>query len=215
MFGDLPHLDAPQHFFSAPLTFTHGRFDLYGRFHPIVEACGAVRCHLSPVDALIEVVQMMQIGMECQVVPAAVVDPSHFKGAGDRGYRADLHLGWPACNGKLMLRFTGRLATYSRVLTSNQAVEPSPTCLQVDEDSLAAFSRLREFAGLFAWSETITQILQWDAERLTGVVRRVLDTIDIEHGDASQVNQIAMFDPEFEQWHFVALNLAEPNKPSQ
>lgn len=94
-------------------------------------------------------------------------------------------------------------------------MEPSPTCLQVDEDSLAAFSRLREFAGLFAWSETITQILQWDAERLTGVVRRALDTIDIEHGDASQVNQIAMFDPEFEQWHFVALNLAEPNKPSQ
>lgn len=213
MFGDLPHLNAPQGFFTAPLTFTHGRFDQHGHFHPIVEACGAVRCHLSPVDALIEVVQMMQIGMECQVVPAAVLDHSHFKDAHGSGYRADMHLGWPACNGKLMLRFTGRLATYSRALTSHQAAEPSPPRLQADEDSLAEFSRLRELAGLFAWPETISQVMQWDPERLTGVVRRALDTIDIGHGDASQVNQIAMFDPEFEQWHFVALNLAEPNYP--
>ncbi|MDK1380764.1 hypothetical protein [Ralstonia pseudosolanacearum] len=109
MFGDLPHLNAPQGFFTAPLTFTHGRFDQHGHFHPIVEACGAVRCHLSPVDALIEVVQMMQIGMECQVVPAAVVDHSHFKDAHGSGYRADMHLGWLACNGKLMPRLTGRL----------------------------------------------------------------------------------------------------------
>ncbi|MGA4249688.1 hypothetical protein ACI2SX_24440 [Ralstonia nicotianae] len=59
-----------------------------------------------------------------------------------------------------MLRFTGRLATYPRALTSSQAAAPSPPLLQVDKDSLAVFSRLRELAGLFAWSETIAQILQ-------------------------------------------------------
>ncbi|MGC5804834.1 hypothetical protein SNK19_17055 [Ralstonia pseudosolanacearum] len=210
MFDDLPHLDAPQGFLTAPLTFICGRFDPHEQFLPITEADGVVRCHLSLIDALIETVQILRIGTPCYVAPTALLASSHFKHAHGTGYRADMHLGWPACNGKLLLRSTGRLATYSRTLVSNPAEEaPQPSALQVDAGSLAVFARLREFAGLFAWSETIAQQLRWPSRKQIEAAEHALDSVELRHGEASDVNQIAMFDPEFGQWHFVAMHLAE------
>ena len=103
MFDDLPRIDVQQGFLTSPLTFIHGRFDPHEQFLPITEADGVVRCHLSLIDALIETVQILRIGTPCYVAPTALLAPSHFKHAHGTGYRADMHLGWPACNGKLRL----------------------------------------------------------------------------------------------------------------
>ncbi|HET6555447.1 MAG TPA: hypothetical protein VFG49_18105 [Dyella sp.] len=74
---------------------------------------------------------------------------------------------------------------------------------EIDEVTFAEFSKLRERAGLFAWQETNAEILNWTDTRLHGAVARLVETVEFAPGDIPDCNQIAMFDPEFGQWHFV------------
>ncbi len=76
---------------------------------------------------------------------------------------------------------------------------------EVDDLTLAAFSRIRESAGLYAWQEAARNVLNWSRSRQQTVVERALDSISLLRSDASGCNQLALFDPEFEQWHFVPL----------
>ncbi|WP_051974796.1 hypothetical protein [Cupriavidus necator] len=45
----------------------------------------------------------------------------------------------------------------------------------------------------------------WDSSRLTTAFGRAAETIAFTQGDIADCNQIAMFDPEFGQWHFVPM----------
>ncbi len=149
-------------------------------------------------------------------MPAGTIDRDWFLDVDGKGYIAGIHLGWPACEGRLLTRPSGGLASYARWMHHWTESPALPPTFEIDQDVLNVLSRVRECAGLFAWAETNATVLQWSSSRLAHVVQRALTSIEVTCGEAAQANQLAMFDPEFEQWHFVARDAAEiePCDPS-
>jgi len=82
---------------------------------------------------------------------------------------------------------------------------------EVTTDALIAYVRVREAAGLFAWQETHASVLQWSPARLAGVVQRALYSMDVTLQGEQRALQLALFDPEFEQWHFVPQDIVTPH----
>ncbi len=175
----------------------------------------AVTCFLSPFDAVIEAVHGVTLGRFYHVVAASEVDWSVFRDADRLGFIADIHLGWPATDGNLLLRPSGRLGRYCRMM---HHWARHPLTFEVDPVVLAEYSRIRERAGLFAWQETHREVLKWNTQRLYEVVERAFDSIERIQRDAADCKQIALFDPEFAQWHFVPVaespNASPPGFPA-
>ncbi|RDK03185.1 hypothetical protein [Paraburkholderia lacunae] len=166
-----------------------------------VELGRAMTCYLSPVDALIEVLQLNQmLGTQYGVMPAQLVPAERWRDADGRGLIANVHLGWPVQNGRLLLRPAGALGGYGRMM-HHWAREPLR--FEFDETVLAEVTRLHEWAGLFAWRETLEEVRAWKPERVARVVARALASIGVARGDVTQCRQVALFDPESGQWHFV------------
>jgi hypothetical protein len=163
--------------------------------------CGpAILCYLSLVDALIEVLQFSRIGQHFKVMPAQLVPSEAFRDSDGRGLIADVHLGWPVVDGQILLRPGGALGGCTRMM-HHWAREP--LSFEFDEIVLAEVTRLHEWAGLFAWRETLDHVRGWEPDRLGRVVAHALTSIELTRGDVTQCRQVALFDPEIEQWHFV------------
>ncbi|KWW33344.1 hypothetical protein ACUXAV_006558 [Cupriavidus metallidurans] len=161
----------------------------------------AVLCFLSPVDALIEVVQLGRIGRQFQVLPAPLVPPDAFLDRDGRGLMIDLHLGWPVANGKLLLRPGGAMARYSREM---HHWSRAPLRVEFDETVLAEVARLHERAGPFAWREALDHVRNWKPDRLCRAATRALASIEMARADLFACRNVAMSDPEMEQWHVVS-----------
>lgn len=159
----------------------------------------AVACFLSPVDALIEAERFRQMGLCYRVTTAVSLPQDTFKDADGRGLIADVHLGWPVLNRCLLTRPSGALGGYARVM-HHWAREP--LSFEFDEQVLAEVGRPHEWAGLFAWRETLDDMRAWSALRLMRVAQRALASIELTQIDAT-CYQVALFDPEAERWHFV------------
>ncbi|QIN63451.1 hypothetical protein SBC1_34900 [Caballeronia sp. SBC1] len=78
-----------------------------------------------------------------------------------------------------------------------------PPRFEVDAVMLAEYSQYRELAGLYAWQETAANILSWSERRIDLLAERALGSIELTRGEPKDYKQIALYDPEFEQWHFV------------
>lgn len=82
--------------------------------------------------------------------------------------------------------------------------EPDGLTFEFDTDVLGEYSRLREMAGLYAWQETDAEIRRaWTEGRMTALAQRAVEMVEVTDGEDIDFNQLAVFDPEFEQWHFV------------
>lgn len=163
----------------------------------------AITCFLTPFDAMIEAAHLTRLGKPYLVMSASDLGRHMFRDLDGRGLVADIHLGWPTKSGRLLLRPSGRLARYSRV-THQWARDP--LMFEVDDIALAEYAKLRELAGLYAWQETAREFLNWPPERRYTVIEYAIDSIgSVERSGkgASECEKIALFDPEFEQWHFV------------
>jgi hypothetical protein len=85
-----------------------------------------------------------------------------------------------------------------------------PEAFGVDASALAVLERLYEGAGLYAWRETNKQAQPWAwtvaqrAKKIEAAVRSTR-TVMLPKGpnQALEDSTLALFDPEFEQWHFV------------
>jgi hypothetical protein len=77
-----------------------------------------------------------------------------------------------------------------------------PLRFEFDEVVLAEVSHLHEWAGLFAWRETLVGVRTWKSDRLACVVAHALATIEMARGGVAQCAQVALFDAESGQWHF-------------
>lgn len=77
-----------------------------------------------------------------------------------------------------------------------------PPRSEVDPITLETIDSLHEQAGLFAWRETHQAIHEWDEARLGKALRTAPVAVV---ADASKRDGIGLFDPEFWQWHVVAL----------
>ena len=167
-----------------------------------IELGRAITCYLSTVDALLEVLQLSQIGKQYAVMPAQLVPADLWRDADGQGLITNVHLGWPVLNGRLLLRPGGALAGYTRMM-HHWAREPLR--FEFDEVVLAEVTRLHELAGLFAWREALDHVRAWTPERAGRVVARALTSIGVARGDGTKCEEVALFDPESGQWHFVPL----------
>lgn len=189
-------------FLATPPSFVLCLDDENGNYHPPQEQGGGVPCHLMLTDALIELAQLQRLGTPHHLVSAGLVDRSFFLDSDGLGYIACVHLGWPARDGVLCTRPSGGLAAYYRRVHVSAAAGPPPSTFQIDA-ALDEVNRIRELAGMFAWQETAALTEDWTIKQMERIAARALNMVQVQRGDVSQVNQIALFDPEFEQWHYV------------
>jgi hypothetical protein len=159
----------------------------------------AAACYLSPMHAAID--GLVGSRSEMEVRSATSIKHQMFRNAEGKALVADIRLGWPVVDGKIALRPDDSLGTYSRAL---YVESPGLSMLEVNESVLAEADWLHEQAGLFAWRDTCKGLRNWDRTRFARVAFDAVRSMRTgKSSDCSRVRQIALFDPEFEQWHFV------------
>ncbi|MFM0340904.1 hypothetical protein [Paraburkholderia fungorum] len=157
----------------------------------------AVRCFLSPLDALIEASCLANSGRDYEVVTASAIDRSAI--CDDRGQRlfACFHQAWIGRQGRILLRTNGLPVADCRLIR-----RPPPGELlrfELDADTLEALDEVRQLAGLFAWLETVQDLARWTNARLQGAVQRALRTMPTVERPDTGSEQFVMFDPELGQ----------------
>lgn len=197
--------DAAQGFFkSLPawvLTFRDEEgFECIGK--ESTQAGLAASCYLSPLDAAIEAAQLTKAGRPHHVMAASAFDLGAFLDERGSELVVAVHVGWPAHNGVLLRHPDGRPGRCCKLL--RQALGIPPT-FEADAGTLAPYGRFREQAGLFAWTETLCEVRKWPATRLRHVATKAVAAITsrCEANHWKTATQLAAFDPEFGQWHFV------------
>lgn len=167
----------------------------------------AMLTYLSPFDAWIEAAYASKPGKLYRVIDASTFDPREM--ISDLGGRLNvgLHLGWAAFDGKLLAKPSGELVGYMAL----QTLAVAPADMEDIEFTLNAENRkqidlFHEKAGLFAYSESLAASMKWGEHRLDQEVALAMQnapaTCDASSAD---INQIAVYDLEAKQWHFVAL----------
>lgn len=72
------------------------------------------------------------------------------------------------------------------------------------DETLEQVERLHERAGRFAWRETYAHMLEWEQGRMQQALTRSVNTMEPSVADKKDCSNVALFDPEFGQWHFVS-----------
>lgn len=168
----------------------------------ITEGGRAIACYLSFVHALIDVAYRSSQGAHYLVREACTVDPGVFANAQGPGLIAQLRLAWPANNRKVVLAQDGNSATCARLLFQGR-IAGSPLRFEVDDESMGYIDRLYERAGLFAWRETRDEVSRWNLARQKRMLERALVSMEVTQARLEDCREVALFDPEFGQWHFV------------
>jgi len=81
--------------------------------------------------------------------------------------------------------------------------------VKVDADTLIAIERIHENAGLFGYKEAFSRVIGWAEERRHCAIATAIQKIPSTVPSGSGCNQIALYAPEFEQWHFVRSTLLD------
>lgn len=172
-----------------------------------------IRGFLSLFDAELAARWMNRTGGRFYGLRASLVDPSLFRAPDGKGFALNLHIGWRARHHQVMLGLGGGLMSLCRPLRMHGRA----TAFEVGDTTLALMDRVYEAAGLFAWRETLRDLENWEAghwARAHARVRRPLfeggrctlhepDGFDHGGGHPEDWDQLAVFDPEAGQWHFV------------
>lgn len=163
----------------------------------------AVGCHVSPIHALIEMKHHALNGRHFDVQHAGWIDQKVFRTADGTGLTADLRVAWPIRNGKIVLRPDGALAVFAYRTVHRTSSSSLPSHFEIEQKALHWIDSLHERAGLFAWREAYRSVVTWSPQRRAEVVRRAMNTMSVTKGNAALCVEVALFDPEFEQWHIV------------
>ncbi len=116
---------------------------------------------------------------------------------------ADVRAAWPVMNRRIILRTDRGLSSVSREIRVLVPDNESPDVFEVDEAGLRWLDDIHERAGLFAWRDTVRSIGSWSTDRLARVVDRALAAIEVTVCEPSLCDEVVLFDPESELWHFV------------
>lgn len=74
-----------------------------------------------------------------------------------------------------------------------------------DEKTRKKIDLFHEKAGLFAYSKTLASSMTWDDHRFGQKVSLAMQNVPTTcKASSSDVNQVAVYDLEAKQWHFVA-----------
>jgi hypothetical protein len=167
----------------------------------------AMLTYLSPFDAWIEAAYDSRPGKPCRVVDASTFDPREMVSNLGGQLNVGLHLGWAACDGELLAKASGDLVGYMAL----QTLAVAATGMEDIEFTLDARNRkhidlCHEKAGLFAYSESLAESMTWGEQRLDQEVALAMQNVPARcEASSADINQIAVYDLEGKQWHFVAL----------
>jgi len=158
-----------------------------------------IRLYISIVDAVMEA--MIQHSTLGALTAFAVSDLRL-----EKDITPGLHLAWGAHSGRLLLTEDGKLRSYLQNLERSRI-----ECISnIPNDSeQRTFGMIRELCGLYAWQDTAREFPYWGREQRNESIRRGMQAA-LNAGLASEtaeLNQLAVFDPERIQWHFI--NIAD------
>jgi len=194
-----------------------GAFD-YARVmcYPTPEG-DAMLTYLSPFDAWIEVAYSSKPGKVYRVIDASTFDPREMIGDFGGKLHVGLHLGWAACNGALLAKPSGELVGYMTMQTLAVAEKDMADIeFDLNVENRQKIDRFHEKAGLFAYAESLAACMKWDPRRFDQEVALAIQNAPATcEASSAEVNQIAVYDLEGKQWHFVAVTDVETEAVSE
>ncbi|AOJ64627.1 hypothetical protein WJ32_18810 (plasmid) [Burkholderia ubonensis] len=175
----------------------------------------AVRCFLSPFDALLDMVflQRRNPDVVAAVLRSSRLPPAIFYSSCLRQRPLTLHVAWLAHENRLVADEDGRLTRAARAQAGQwRRRRQTPDVMVIETGTLAVLDRLHERAGLFAWRDTLQIVRHWVASPAedTAALRRAvtaLDAVEPTVVPAGAAEQLALYDPEGARWHFVSRDL--------
>jgi hypothetical protein len=178
-----------------------GGFDVLGDITSDGETLG---CYANPITALVDAEQLARAGRSgFGYGDAGSLDRHLFRSRDGKNLVADIRVGWPVHRRKIILRPGLGFASVTKRLRQRLPVDGTCPSFEMDEDAFAWLDAIHERAGLYAWRETARAVHSWTADRVTQAACRALESIEVTVCDASLCEEVALFDPESEQWHFV------------
>jgi len=202
VFHTIPTMFALVTFAPKPGAPDHARVMCY----PTPEG-DAMLTYLSPFDAWIEATYSSKPGTPYRVIDASTFDPREMVSDLRGKLNVGLHIGWTASDGKLLAKPSGELVGYMAL----QTLAVAPADMEDIEFTLNAenrksVDRFHEKAGLFAYSESLEASMKWGDHRLDREVALAMQKVPATcEASSADINQIAVYDLEGKQWHFVAL----------
>jgi len=79
--------------------------------------------------------------------------------------------------------------------------------LEIDQQGIARYERLREHAGLFAHADAHCLLDAWTEQQRHQAVALAIQRMPGTVPAGAQINQVALYDPEAAQWHFVPIEV--------
>lgn len=170
----------------------------------------AIAAYLSPLEAMIDAACFSRPGRIYHAVCAHEFDPSIFIRDHHNTLVFALHLAWAAHDGKLIKHPNGAFGACSP--TQAMAIAPegaSHIDFPVDPGMLATYEHLREHAGLFAYREAFKHVVDMNERQRHQAVAQALQKVPGTLDADVECDQLAIYDPEFAQWHFVPRSLLD------
>ncbi|WP_420992289.1 hypothetical protein ACKI2N_030585 [Cupriavidus sp. 30B13] len=170
------------------------------------DAGDALSVYISPFDALVDAAFTSRPGKPYHVVPADTFDPRTLIRHSGGKLHVNLHCGWAASDGRIVVRRKGALASVCLMQSEDipdarlQAID-----LEIGREGLARYERLREHAGLFAHADSHRLPETWTEQQRHQAVGQAIQRMPGTVPVGAEVNQVALYDPEAAQWHFVPI----------
>lgn len=158
------------------------------------------RCYLRGFDALIDSLALLgQTGETHQATPVSSLE-REFLVEGVTQKPIVVHLGWRAKGYRVLQRPNGRLAGIGHL----QPARPEASDIAIEAQALVTMQRLYESAGIYAWYDEYLVIASRSKMRMLGhALKALCDANPDIREDVDDYDQIAMFDSEACEWHFV------------
>lgn len=158
------------------------------------------RCYLSAFDALIDTVALCAASDSLYQAVRVSDIPEDAPIDDDTQRSIVVHLGWRARNYRVLQRPDGRLVGLGWM----QPPCPAGPSIEIDRRIFFTMSQLFESAGLFAWREVNHLLARRSKPRLAAEALQAVNSSGSDREtDVIDYDQIAMFDPEACEWHFV------------
>ncbi|WP_299540327.1 hypothetical protein [uncultured Herbaspirillum sp.] len=173
------------------------------------EAAGsqAMVVYLSPFEASLDALWRGMPPTAYQVLPASSFSPDELV-ARHHGYLPYcLHVAWGARDGRLAVRAQGEPIRLSSASLAKASPLIDSITLDIALPDLECYARLWECAGLFARSETQASLLAMSPLERHRHAARAIDRLPGTAPPGRQINQVAVYDAESAQWHFISLDL--------
>ncbi|WP_342706099.1 hypothetical protein OHZ10_36250 [Burkholderia arboris] len=171
----------------------------------------AVRCFLSPFDALLEMVFLRRraSGTVEAVLMSSRLPASVFYSGRFRHRPLTIRVAWLAHENRLVANQDGLLIRAARDQAARWRLNPRyRPAMAIEAETWLVLDRLYESAGLFAWEDVLENARQWVAAPAVAEasLRRAVAALDAVESivlPAEEAEQLALYDPEAGCWHFV------------